>query len=447
LITIVLSLVISHSFRKDLLDREWRITADYVRTEALAHLTPLDFADPRSETARQHFLTFYTKTVSMPEIVRVKVYDGTTMVVWSDEPRLVGERFPDNPHVQAAISGRTIVNFEGEARKGENLYEGREFPNLVEVYVPIVFPGASAVAGVVETYKQPAEVFANIRRSRLTIAATALAGGAFLYASLFWIVRMAGRRIDEQHAALEQRNRELRDIQGQLVEAERMAAIGEVVTAVAHGIRNPLANIRAAAQVAALDETESGRPRSRHLASVMGEVDRLDARLKELFQLVRPAERRDGVVDVNAVLRGALDLMAGRIAMRGLTVSDHRHPQLPAIRGDAILLEQTFLSLIGNAIEAIPEGRPGVITLRTGTRDDPSEPMVFVEVQDTGVGLAPEEASRIFEPFYTTKAQGTGLGLALARKFTQAQGGSISVESRPAAGAVFRVTLPASPAG
>jgi signal transduction histidine kinase len=227
------------------------------------------------------------------------------------------------------------------------------------------------------------------------------------------------------------------------VEAERMAAIGEVVTAVAHGIRNPLANIRAAAQVAALDESRPDRPRSRHLASVMGEVDRLDARLKELFQFVRPAERRDGVVDVNAVLGSALDLMAGRMATRGLAVSDRRQPGLPTVRGDAILLEQTLLGLIGNAIEAIPEGRPGVITLRTGTRDDPSGRVVLVEVEDTGAGLAPGEASRIFQPFYTTKAQGTGLGLALARKFTEAQGGSIAVESRPGAGALFRVTLPA----
>jgi signal transduction histidine kinase len=293
-------MIISHYLRKDLLEREWGVTADYVRTEILYHLTPSDFEAPRSKTAQEHFERFYEQTVMMPEIIRVKIYDAAGAVVWSDEPRLIGQRFPDNPHLVSALTGRTMVNLDPGEGKGENIYEPTESARLVEVYVPVVFPGTGRVAGVVETYKMPKKVFAGIRKGQLAVVSTAVAGGFLLYLSLFWIVRRAARRIDEQHQSLENRrreltlaNQELQAVQGQLVAAERMAAIGEVVTAVAHGIRNPLANIRASAQVASLDcrECAASSLAPRNLANIMAEVDRLEGRLRELLQFVRPAER------------------------------------------------------------------------------------------------------------------------------------------------------------
>lgn len=474
LITVALSMMISYSLRKDLLEREWGTTADYIRTGILYHLSPSDLAAPRSKRARMHFETLYQQAVMMPEIVRVKIYDARMAVVWSDEPRLIGQRFSDNPHLARALTGRTTVNLEAGAAKAENRYERNEFARVVEVYVPIMFPGASRVVGVVEAYKMPRQVFASIRKGQLGVVGTAAAGGVLLYLSLFWIVRRAARRIEEQHQALTERtrdltstNRELRAVQTQLLEAERMAAIGEVVTAIAHGIRNPLANIRASAQVASLDCQEGGESAlaSRNLANIMAEVDRLEGRLRELLQFVRPAERPTGPLDLNAVLSGALEMMAGRIAKTNLRLDTRLGRDVPPILGNAMLLEQVFLSLIGNAIEAIPAAG-GTITVRTGVLDQKAQgrgqmaadkapqdltplpsancllPAVFVEVRDTGVGIPPEALPKIFEPFHTTKAQGTGLGLAIAKKFTEAQGGTIAVESRPGEGATFRVTFP-----
>lgn len=472
LITVALSLMISASLRRDLLEREWGITADYIRTGILYHLSPSDLARPRTRKAREHFEMLYQQAVMMPEVVRIKIYDAKAAVVWSDELRLIGQRFADNPHLASALAGRTTVNLQWRAAKAENLFERNEFARVVEVYVPIMFPGASKVVGVVEAYKMPRQVFASIRRGQIAVAGTAAAGGLLLYLTLFWIVRRAARRIQEQHRSLEERtqalsaaNQELRTVQAQLLEAERMAAIGEVVTAVAHGIRNPLANIRASAQVASLDCQEGGGTAraAGNLGNIMAEVDRLEGRLRELLQFVRPAERPTGSVDVNAVLAGSLELMAARIAKTNLRLEKRLAPSLPPIRGNAMLLEQVFLSLIGNAIEAIPGGE-GTITVSTGVMDpgadgggrraapDPQggrppsagAPMVsvFVEVRDTGVGIPAEFLPRIFEPFHTTKAQGTGLGLAIAKKFTEAQGGALAVTSRPGEGAAFRVTFP-----
>jgi two-component system sensor histidine kinase HydH len=446
LITVALCLVITYYLRKDLLEREWRITADYIRTEARHYLTPADFALPFSPSAQEHFRDFYKKTVRMPEIVRVKIYDPTAAVVWSDQPLLIGQRFLDNIHFLGALAGHTMVNLEMGEAKGENIYERAEFPELVEVYVPIVFPEHTKVAGVVETYKAPTTVFANIRQGQMVVVETALAGSVLLYLSLFWIVRRAARRISEQQQALTQRSQELQAVQTQLLEAERMAAIGEVVAAVAHGIRNPLANIRAVAQVATLDckEAEGTRLVSRSLADIMAEVDRLEGRLKGLLQVVRPAERQSEALDVNAVLRSTLCVMAGRLARPGLVVEECLAPVLPPTLGDAVLFEQVFMSLMSNAVEALSSSG-GVITLTTGTAQDKAGMVcVFAEIRDTGVGIPPEGLAKIFVPFYTTKSQGTGLGLAIAKKFTEAYGGTISVSSRPGEGSLFRVTFPAS---
>jgi two-component system, NtrC family, sensor histidine kinase HydH len=452
LITVALCVVVAHYLRKDMLEREWKITADYILTEARQVLTPTDFALPSTPIAQEQFRKFYEATAMMPEIVRVKIYDATAAVIWSDKPPLIGQRFLDNSHLRGALAGRTMVNLEMSERKGENIYEGEEFAELVEVYVPIVFPESTRVAGVVETYKTPATVFANIRQGQRVVVGTALAGSALLYLSLFWIIRRAARRISEQHQDLAQRgqelaasNEELRTVQSQLLDAERMAAIGEVVAAVAHGIRNPLANIRAAAQVAALDCKEEAGARlvSKNLAAIMAEVDRLEARLKELLQFVRPTERRHEILDLNAVLRGTLRLMAGHLARTGLVVEERLAPVLPSIMGDALLFEQVFMSLIGNAVEAVPASG-GTITLSTGTVPDKAGTVgVFAEIRDTGVGIPAEELAKIFMLFYTTKSQGTGLGLATARKFTEAYGGAISASSHLGEGTVFRVTFPA----
>ena len=451
LITTALCVVISYYLRQDLLEREWGNTADFIRTEVAQNLSASDFADPGSERATARFRRFYEQTGMMPEIVRVKVYDSSMRVVWSDEPRLIGQRFTDNPQLISALAGRITVNLETGEEKVENVYERRK-RQLVELYVPIVFPPETRIVGVVETYKDPAQVFASIRKGQVTVIVTALAGGALLYLSLFWIVRRAGRRIEVQHEALERQsremaaaNQELHKVQAQLVGAERMAAVGEVVTAVAHGIRNPLANIRASAQVALLDRKDGAVPvlTAKSLTNIMTQVDRLEGRVRELLQFVRPAERQSQPLDVNTALRAALQIMAGRLVAARVTADERLAAALPVISGDGMLLEQVFMNLIGNAIEATSEGE--TITVVTGVDRRNGSLEVFAEIRDTGKGIAPEEIPRIFNLFYTTKAQGTGVGLALAKKFIEAHGGTIAVVSSPGEGATFRVLLPASP--
>jgi signal transduction histidine kinase len=149
-------------------------------------------------------------------------------------------------------------------------------------------------------------------------------------------------------------------------------------------------------------------------------------------------------VDLNAVVRDSLHALAGRLDKAGLRVDARLAPELPPIRGEAVLLEQVFLGLLGNAVEAsADDARPITVTTRT-ERLPSGDVRVCAEVKDHGAGIPEEAMARIFTPFYTTKAQGTGLGLAIAKKFTEAYGGVITVSSRLREGATFRLAFPAA---
>src|SRR5262245_566373 len=449
-LTAALSFVISSALEKDMLAREWSVTASYIRLEAKRGLSPADFADPYSPAAQANFRAFSEELMAMPEMIRVKLYSRAMAVIWSDEPRLIGQRFADNPELADALNGETVADIETGGKKQEHVFE--KFPRVAELYVPLTFADTPGVIGIVETYKVPEGVFANIQAARRIVVGTSVAGGLLLWASLFGIVRGAARRIERQHQTLKQRsselsdaNQEIKSVHAQLVNAERMAAIGEVVAAVAHGIRNPLANVRALTQLALLDCCNCQQPQAAtpNLTTAISEVDRLAGRITELLQFVRPAERRREPVDLNAVLADSVQVMKGRIADGQFTVVEDLDPALPPIAGDFVLLEQAFGGLLENALEAMAGA--GTLTVTSRREAELAGPVrVVVDIADTGPGIRAEHVSRIFELFYTTKSQGTGLGLALAKKFIEAYGGTLALVSRPGPGTVFRATFPAT---
>lgn len=435
--------------REDILDRERANSANMIRAEAYAVLRPDDFTQSRSPEAQERFERFFRRALLDPEILRAKVYDAEMRVVWSDEPRLLGARFPENTSLAQALRGKTIAHLE-HVGKSENLYE-RDFPRIIEVYVPLAFssgqtPGTATIAGVIEVYKDPARVLASISRGRLMIIATSLAGAIVLYAVLFVIVHRASRQLQVQRddlgrqtGALGVANRELRAMQGQLRSAERLAALGEVSAAVAHGIRNPLANIRASAQVT-LDSADGPDSVEKSLSAITAEVDRLDRWLRGLLDVVRPFEPRLASVELNAVIDDLLALLGDRFTEREIVLERALTSGLPSLMADEVQLQQALLGVLENALDALPRG--GRLGVRTEHVDAGGHPAVRVTIQDTGEGIPTDRLERIFEPFFTTKSQGTGLGLAITRKVVEGHGGRIEIASDPGRGTTVRITLP-----
>lgn len=244
-----------------------------------------------------------------------------------------------------------------------------------------------------------------------------------------------------RQAALALRNlqslSELREAQSELLRTERLAAIGEFSRAVAHGIRNPLASIRAAAQVAGARAVEPAV--AEPLADVITEADRLDDRVRALLDYSRPFEPHPVAVDLARVLAEVSDSLRG-LAERKTSPSqtELRCPATLAATTDPVLLSEVLIELGANALRAMPEG--GTLQL-SAQRSEPGGG-VEIAISDTGSGIPPGQEERIFEPFFSTRNEGSGLGLPSVRKIVEAMGGSIRLAESGPDGSVFVVALP-----
>jgi signal transduction histidine kinase len=240
------------------------------------------------------------------------------------------------------------------------------------------------------------------------------------------------------YRALAETNRELREARDQLVEAERLAAIGELSAAVAHGIRNPVASIKTAAELAASEAGPDSRLRE-SFEDILTEADALESRIGELLDFARPFEPNHGPADLNEIVAGTLRLLRRRIAEERVQV-ESTFGALPPHELDLAQIEQVCLALMTNAIEAMHGG--GTLTVTTDARIADGITYLELRVGDSGHGIPADQQSKIFRLFYTRKARGTGVGLATVKRIVDGHRGRIEVESETGRGAVFRVELP-----
>jgi signal transduction histidine kinase len=235
-------------------------------------------------------------------------------------------------------------------------------------------------------------------------------------------------------ASLDRQRSELR-------RAERLAAVGRISAQITHEIRNPLNAIGLNAEL--LAEEIAGLPapaEARQLvAAISREVDRLNGVTEHYLRFARLPRPMREPQDLDELLGGLLDFLAPELTAAGITVERQLSSRLAPIRGDEGQLRGAFLNLLRNAREAMPGG--GRITVKTR----PVQGGVEAEICDTGEGIPPDDLTRIFEPFYSTKERGTGLGLAFTQKVVEEHGGTIQCESALGHGTVFTLRLPAAP--
>jgi len=235
---------------------------------------------------------------------------------------------------------------------------------------------------------------------------------------------------------------ELRRTQEQLVQSAKLAAVGELAASVAHEINNPLMAILGSGGLL-LRELAPGSAQARNATTIVDETNRAGKIIRDLLDFARRREPNREAVSLNDLLERALALLEARIGREAIEVQRVLEPALPAILGDRDQLTQVFVNLVTNALDASAAG--SVLTVRTEIRVDDVHLWVAAEVADTGTGVAPEHLARIFEPFYTTKAEGrgTGLGLSVSMGIVQRHGGVLEAESKPGVGTTMRVKLPA----
>jgi C4-dicarboxylate-specific signal transduction histidine kinase len=239
------------------------------------------------------------------------------------------------------------------------------------------------------------------------------------------------------------REQELREKQEQLVQAAKLATLGELTTGVAHELNNPLNNIGLFIGNV-IDLVELGRldkePILRHMNNAMQQVQKATEIISHLRTFGRAAPVSQELLRVNGVIEQALSLMREQLRLREVAVELDLTPDDPTVIGNPIRLEQVCMNLLTNARDALAESHSKQLTITSRVEAG----MVRLTFRDTGPGISPGLEQRIFDPFFTTKdvGLGTGLGLSITYGIVKDHDGSISIDNRPGEGATFIIELP-----
>jgi signal transduction histidine kinase len=235
-------------------------------------------------------------------------------------------------------------------------------------------------------------------------------------------------------------NRSLQAAEAAVSRSQRLAALGQLSAGLAHELRNPLGTIRASAEMLRKSIPSDNQVATEMVNFIAAEVDRSNSLITRFLEFARPLQLRLEAVELNEVLDRAVARLERGGANRGVTVYRNYSPDIRPFPLDAELMEHVIYNLLLNAAQASPPG--GAVTIKTR----PTNGSVEISVIDRGSGIDPKHRENIFNPFFTTKPDGVGLGLAIVTKIVDQHGGRITVESELGKGSVFRLYLPLKPA-
>lgn len=228
-------------------------------------------------------------------------------------------------------------------------------------------------------------------------------------------------------------------MESKIREQERMAYVGHLSALLSHEIRNPLSSIKMNLQILARKLDLDGYDR-RRLEITVHEVSRLETILRQLLDTARPMTINRARVDISVLARGCVDLLEAKAHEKNVQIVERYPKSVPIAEVDPGKLEQALINLLLNAIEATPEG--GRITVWSKDKSGKEDGYVELGVRDTGSGIDQDQLAHLFTPFYTSKAQGSGLGLSNVKRIVEAHSGEVRVSSRKGVGATFLLRLP-----
>ncbi|MCB1742668.1 MAG: two-component sensor histidine kinase [Gammaproteobacteria bacterium] len=441
LISILSALLLERFLASHLLEREAQVSQAFIQSMSKVNDPAPYFlgrADAESKRQLEEFLEHITR---MPDVLQANAYAANREVVWSSNAPLIGQRFTDNDELDRALAGQLVYALEAdeiheqdvdpEAVKTERYLLEPRGSMFVESYIPIWNLEETRVVGAIELYREPIALFESLQQGRVLIWSVAAGSALVLFAALYWLMHRADALIRRQ--------------QRRLVDIETTAVVGEMSSAVAHSIRNPLAAIRTSAELAL--EADSAELARESCRDIVAEVDRLSQWVREMLIFSRARPETAEPLDLRDLLRARLDDFARAIERQSvrldlvpaLAVGADQSGVLPArVIADGLLLSQAFNSLIANALEVMPAGG----TLEVQLEVDRARRLVHVAVCDSGPGLSPEVAASVFKPFFTSKRNGLGLGLSLAKRIIEGHGGTLLLSNRQQGGACARVQLP-----
>lgn len=315
---------------------------------------------------------------------------------------------------------------QGKRQEALALLTGATYMRLKKVYAGGMEKTASAAIGLIE------RDISHLRLLSCWLAAVSAVGTLVLLATWFFAIRAARRWADERREAVDA----LRRAQDELVRNEKLAVLGQIAGSVGHELRNPLGVMSNAVfylQAVLADADDRTRE---YLDIIKSEITGSERIVSDLLDSVRTKPPHPEMVGARELLEKTLSKCA---VPSNVKVKLDIPATLTPLRVDPLQIHQVLRNLISNGLEAMPEGG----TLEIGavkTRDE----NITISVHDSGIGMTPEQLGQLFQPLFTTKARGIGLGLVVVKNLTEANGGTVKVESEAGKGTLFAVTLPAA---
>ena len=432
LLGLVLAKTLQIQIRNQALTNAWQLAATIARLDIQPQLTPDDLTRGLTPERLRQLEHVLHAGLFGEEIARVKIWSRDLHVVYSDDPELIGRAFPSSHELQDALDGQ-IVSEVSDLTKEENVGD-RSYGKLLEVYVPLTFPGDPAPAGAFELYLPYLPIEAAVARDSHRLYLVLLGGLALLYVALFRIVATASRRLRRQA------DRELR-----LATEERDLALRKaaVIATVSHEFRTPLTIIEGVSSTLQRHDLVAGDGHSL-LDSLRNASHRLHDLVEDLLGTAEGIERQAEVgrrpVALREVIQGVVDGLSSFDAhsrVRVVAISDG-----DTIKSDPALLTPLLRHIIENALKFSPPGSAVDISIVRTSGE------VEVRVRDRGPGIDPEFMERAFDPFTqedqsSTRAKsGLGIGLFAARKIADLIGGRVELQRHPEGGMEAILHLP-----
>ena len=370
----------------------------------------------------------------------VHLVDGETRELYNKVYRGFSKRFKENFRIPldgpkgvtawAAREGKSLI--VPDVKKDKRYLTGSKRTKS-EMVVPLKV--GDEIFGVIDIESPQPDAFREDEHALLSTLASYVAV-AIKNSLLFKDLGEAKAELEKWNLQLEdkvrERTRELEEAQEQLLGSERLATIGQLAASIGHELRNPLGVVHNCLYLLDLKLKDADEKVKKQLVTMQRELLRSDKIISDLLEFSRNREPSLVPTDVNQVIEESLSKVN---VVQGVEVVKQLK-DIPTVKADGEQLQSVFINLMSNGIQAMPEG--GTLTLKTNRNSE----FVKVEISDTGVGMSKENLKRIFEPLFTTKSKGIGLGLSVTKRFIDNHGGTIEVKSKPNAGSTFVVRLP-----
>ncbi|MFM9835262.1 MAG: sensor histidine kinase [Methylophilaceae bacterium] len=426
--------VLSHYLTREIMDYDVVLTTQFVESvnnveadafrlgsqanlgQVLDQRTDLSKIGMNAKQAADVRNQFFDHIRALPDLLMANVYTRDRVVVWSTNPSLIGKIGGDAKDMDTVLARRAALAndyFGGNSHKSEQHFVAASGTPYFESYIPLTDASGDVVA-VVQIYKQPQSLLQAIHHGKQLIWTSITLAALFLYIAPFWIFRRADVAIKEQ--------------QERLGEAQTLCVIGEMSASVAHSIRNPLAAIRSSAELALDADPQDARKSAQ---DIIGQVDRLGKWIRELLVFSRPVSGERQEISLVPMIEEFLPNFEMQLKQNRIeTELVLPVAELPLVAGNRALVNQALASVIGNAIEAMPNGGKLRVELQPSLKSN----YIDLLVSDTGAGMTPMQIELAYKPFYTTKHNGVGLGIALVKRIMERFGGNIILHSKPGLG-------------